>query len=263
MAAERTAAAAGNNSSNVQRKALQIVACLSLLAVVEQAANRSFLFRQVAVERGGDGIGGRLVVPFRQQQPRQGNRLVRVSFDDDASKNRNSGVNVPSGVVRHPDEEPYPLSDDELFRILRIEPMAFEQRWKKAGSSGGGPEPLHLPCPPVEQDWTTGSVQRSPATEGILFVKIPKTGSTTAAGVTLRIASSTYRKQQQTTAAAASGDLGGAGNSTTAAASSAAGICKNRVQHSVTNEMGYEDRDRSRSVLWSMVRGERTRRRRD
>lgn len=86
-----------------------------------------------------------------------------------------------------------------------------------------------LPCFPLERDWNRGSTQRSPATTGILFVKPVKVGSTTAASVTLRIASKAGKNENIS-------------------------LCKNRVQHSKTFQMKYDRRDMNQSILWSLVR---------
>jgi hypothetical protein len=88
---------------------------------------------------------------------------------------------------------------------------------------------IELPCFPLEPEWSKGITQRSKATNGILFVKPPKTGSSTAASVTLRIASRVGRDR----------DIP---------------LCKNRVQHSKANAMNYVHRDKRKSILWSLVR---------
>lgn len=86
-----------------------------------------------------------------------------------------------------------------------------------------------VPCFALEPKWRSKRTQESPASTGILFVKNPKVGSSTAASVTLRIASRAGRDKNIP-------------------------LCKNRVQHSVTSRMGYRYRDHRQSFLWSLVR---------
>ena len=101
-----------------------------------------------------------------------------------------------------------------------------------------------LPCKALEggSQWNQLSVQRRKAATGLLFVKPAKAGSTTAASVTLRIASrlATKRRQSQ--------------NNRNQNNPSSPLLCKNRVQHAYTYKMGYDRRDRKKSVLWSVLR---------
>jgi hypothetical protein len=52
-----------------------------------------------------------------------------------------------------------------------------------------------LPCEPLDNHWQAAHVQTSPASAGLLLVKTYKTGSSTAAGVTLRMAQQIARKR--------------------------------------------------------------------
>jgi Sulfotransferase family len=77
-----------------------------------------------------------------------------------------------------------------------------------------------------------------------MLVKTHKTGSSTAAGVTLRMAQQIARKRNLTFEVAA--------DRTTPRTDWT--LCRNRFKHAHTHKMGYENRDRSRSFLWSIVR---------
>jgi Sulfotransferase family len=104
-----------------------------------------------------------------------------------------------------------------------------------------------LPCEPLEDYWQTARVQMSPASVGLLLVKTFKTGSSTAAGVTLRLAQQIARRRNLTFEVADR-------NLPPHAKKASWTLCKNRVMHAQTHSMGYADRDRSRSFLWSVVR---------
>lgn len=110
------------------------------------------------------------------------------------------------------------------FTPLGIRVRAF-QKWHPN---------FELPCFPLEKHWNKGRVQLSPTTTGLLFVKPAKSGSTSAASVTLRIASRL-------------------------AAQHGYKLCKNRVQHSHASKLQYSKRERQKSVLWSMIRDPTTR----
>lgn len=94
---------------------------------------------------------------------------------------------------------------------------------------------IPLPCLELEENWTRSAVQRSPAYDGLFFVKPPKAGSTTAASVTLRIAHQLSVAQNKTTMTKPQ-------------------LCRNRVQHTVARMMGYKWRNKTNSVLWSVLR---------
>ncbi|GKY97400.1 hypothetical protein MPSEU_000698500 [Mayamaea pseudoterrestris] len=132
-------------------------------------------------------------------------------FSENYSLNRSSSVGE---LV----EQSMSHEDDELLASLGITIGPFPS-WNKS-----------IPCFPLEPDWNTGMTQRKPTKTGILFVKPPKTGSTTAASVTLRIASKVAARHKDMT------------------------ICKNRVQHSQAYKMGYDRRDFRNSILWTIVR---------
>lgn len=134
---------------------------------------------------------------------------------------------LPHSIHNKPDEL------DELLQSLDIHPRPF-RLWNN--------HTLPLPCEPVDQDWNSNARQKVGTTKGFLFVKPLKTGSSTAASVTLRIATLVHRLRH-------SNDNG---NSNDSAAT--APICDNRVQHSQTRNMHYDVRNKSNSVLWSVVR---------
>lgn len=106
-------------------------------------------------------------------------------------------------------------SDIRLLDSLGVQPRPFPL-WDKP-----------LPCFPPEQNWLAKRVGKSPAQEGFLFVKSPKTGSSTGAGINLRIAANIGRRHDLET-------------------------CKNRFHHNKAAK--YSQRDPQKSFLWSMVR---------
>jgi Sulfotransferase family len=109
---------------------------------------------------------------------------------------------------------------------------------------------LTLPCPPVEEGWTSYRVQRGAARTGILYVKVPKTGSSTGSSVNLRLASRIYHK----VVGSASSEVGDRTQSSEPFPPNQPRVCRNRFTHAEAYIMGYGQRDRMRSVLWSVVR---------
>jgi Sulfotransferase family len=105
-----------------------------------------------------------------------------------------------------------------------------------------------LPCPPAEEGWTSHRVQHATTRTGILYVKVPKTGSSTASSVNLRLASRIYQKR--TEAAKSSESAGNRSQSSP----SPQEVCRSRSMHSPAHRIEYGRRDRMRSVLWSVVR---------
>ena len=89
------------------------------------------------------------------------------------------------------------------------------------------------PCYPAEKNWNRTEILRSPATEGILFVRNMKTGSSTLAGVAIRIARALARKTKK----------GGREK-----------LCKVRWDHTPAFLLQYGQRDKRKSFLWSFVR---------
>lgn len=89
-----------------------------------------------------------------------------------------------------------------------------------------------LPCYEPELDWK--KEQNQPSSTGFLFVKPFKTGSSTAAGVNLRIARNVARRLSTTSSR----------NIT---------ICKARSNHAKASK-SFAHRDRSRSFMWTIIR---------
>jgi hypothetical protein len=95
-----------------------------------------------------------------------------------------------------------------------------------------------LPCLEPEPNWFLPQIQRSPAHEGLLFVKELKTGGSTAAGINLRIARNlAKRKWPSSTSSPQAFD-----------------ICKVRNDHATAEKLDYIQRDRSKSFLWTVIR---------
>lgn len=88
-----------------------------------------------------------------------------------------------------------------------------------------------FPCFEAEDNWRTIHTQRMPTREGLLYTREMKTGSSTLAGVFLRLA---HRKGKT---------LNPSG-----------GLCKIRIDHSPAQKMEYGSRDKSKSFLISMLR---------
>jgi hypothetical protein len=92
-----------------------------------------------------------------------------------------------------------------------------------------------LPCFPPEANWR-GSVQETPSDVGFLFLKACKTGSSTSAGVNLRMARNVARRQQQ---------QDGKDNNYE--------ICRSRFDHAFASDR-YATRKVDDSFLWSVIR---------
>ena len=93
------------------------------------------------------------------------------------------------------------------------------------------PKQLPLPCFEPEQNWPLTEVQRSPAREGFLMVKEMKTGSSTAAGLNLRISRNVARRYFPQFK-----------------------ICRLRNDHATASRLEYGRRTPSKSFLWTIVR---------
>lgn len=110
----------------------------------------------------------------------------------------------------------YRYNNTLLSSFDGIEPRAFP--------------PHELPCLRNEPNWQKRGVRTSPINQGYFFHKTYKTGSSTAAGVHLRIAHNHAAR------------LGIKGTH-----------CKSRFDHGVASHM-YRDRDLKHSFLWTVVR---------
>ena len=101
-----------------------------------------------------------------------------------------------------------------------------------------------FPCFPPDPKWWTVSVQRTPANTGLLFVREMKTGSSTLAGVLLRIA---FRKGKQ--------QLMGMSSSVDTSNNNNDGVpCRMRIDHSSAHKMEYATRKKGKSYLISLLR---------
>lgn len=110
-------------------------------------------------------------------------------------------------------------------------PASFVKKLARAFPKWQYPE---LPCVQAEVNWYLPHVLRSPAKEGILFVRNMKTASSTLAGVAIRIARSMARRQSNNNVKGA--------------------MCKVRFDHTPAFQLQYGQRNKSKSFLWSFVR---------
>jgi hypothetical protein len=98
------------------------------------------------------------------------------------------------------------------------------------------PENLPLPCGRAHPKmWWHPLQTRAPAKKGYLFVKEMKTGSSTVAGIVLRIARNVAKRENK--------------NFT----------CLSRFDHSAARDMGYYERDTEKSFLFTVIRNPQTR----
>ena len=87
-----------------------------------------------------------------------------------------------------------------------------------------------FPCVQADNNWKTVKVQRSPARTGLLYVREMKTGSSTMAGVMLRLA---HRKGKELLES---------------------GPCRMRIDHSSATKLEYARRNKKRSYMISLLR---------
>ena len=88
-----------------------------------------------------------------------------------------------------------------------------------------------FPCFPAEDGWNTLPVQKVGTRRGFLYVKARKAGSSTVAGVALRIARSIAQKRHLSTP-----------------------VCQVRYNHPMASKLKYKDRIKAESFLWSILR---------
>ena len=86
-----------------------------------------------------------------------------------------------------------------------------------------------FPCFPAEEAWNSLSVQKSPASQGFLYVKARKASSSTLAGVAIRVAKRIAKDRQMT-------------------------MCKTRFNHPMASKLHYSKRNKHESFLWSVIR---------
>jgi hypothetical protein len=112
---------------------------------------------------------------------------------------------------------------DSSRNINRIVPRAYTQ-W---------PTEIDLPCFEPERNWMKYPITVKPTSDGILYLKPIKVGSSTSAGVNLRIARNVANQQNKSYS-----------------------ICKVRVAHG-PNEPGmsmFHNRSLQASILWTTLR---------
>lgn len=120
-----------------------------------------------------------------------------------------------------------PFIKDHMSHV--IEPIAF-QSW---------PSDVPLPCLLPDDNWNQISRQAQKRKRGLFFAKLYKTGSSTGAGIHLRISRNIAIRQQMTFP-----------NGTIAP------ICRAKFFH-IANNPGlrlYNKRDKSGSILWTTIR---------
>ena len=86
-----------------------------------------------------------------------------------------------------------------------------------------------IPCIPAETTWSNATVQKTPTTDGFLFLKTYKTGSSTASGIHIRMARNIAQRRNVTP------------------------ICKSRFDHAWASTL-YHNLNREQSFLWTIVR---------
>lgn len=109
---------------------------------------------------------------------------------------------------------------DSIFERLGVQPRTFVP-WNVVSTP--------LPCFEPEENWLGIRTGKTPTREGFLYTKIHKTGSSTASGIHLRIASNIARRQNLE-------------------------ICKNKFRHATARQMKLMQRDKTKSFAWSIVR---------
>lgn len=110
----------------------------------------------------------------------------------------------------------------QVLRNAGVKPRAFP-KWKSD---------VPFPCVPPDDRWWHPLVLRTPAHEGLLFVKEMKTGSSTMAGITIRIARNIARRLHK-------GKFR---------------LCKLRFDHTSASKQDYGNRDKQKSFLFTILR---------
>jgi hypothetical protein len=124
----------------------------------------------------------------------------------------------------------YPNVDDKIVhQLARVFP-----RW-----------PYEFPCFPAEQDWYTVERQRTPTDRGFLYFKARKAGSSTLAGVALRIAQKQAERRQPPPPPQGQHIISIDTN---------ASHCHTRYGHPPAHRLKYAVRDRQKSFLWTILR---------
>jgi hypothetical protein len=122
----------------------------------------------------------------------------------------------------HNDQDNEKRLDLNELKEIGVKPRAFA-KWSND---------TDFPCFPPDDKWWHPLVLRSPAHEGLLFVKEMKTGSSTMAGVTIRIARNVGRR------------LFG----------KKFRLCKLRFDHTSASKLDYGNRNKKKSFLFTVIR---------
>jgi hypothetical protein len=137
-----------------------------------------------------------------------------------AHENEKEQAKAMSPFTIQEKEAPDSLIDDLPDTLT---PRVFP-KWKK-----------DFPCYEPDANWWLTPIQRSPSRTGFLFMKEMKTGSSTLAGVHLRISRNEALRQGKYK------------------------LCKSRFDHSLATTLEYGKRLKSKSFLWTVLRDPTTR----
>ena len=146
----------------------------------------------------------------------------------------------------------------DSIKMSNGSPMSFGGVFSRPFSKWSYPS---LPCYDPNEfpglHWTSKKIQRRPTTEGLLYIKLVKTGSSTTSGIHLRIARNlahrvAQRKNNKT--------INNSSSTNTSTMTSSPGegyeICRSRFLHGMAGpkmlDLGH--RNRTNSFLWSIVR---------
>jgi hypothetical protein len=152
------------------------------------------------------------------------------------------------GVPRNPQQQEYASPTTESSAIPENPPTAFDGVRARAFRYWNEDRSVEMPLPCFEVELNWAELQCNSSSTGFLFVKPVKTGSSTAAGVNLRIARNVAHRQRRVNVRATWYDP-----DFNASLATPHGICKARSGHVVASQ-SYPHRDPSRSYLWSIVR---------
>lgn len=111
-------------------------------------------------------------------------------------------------------------AEADLLKEAGVKPRAFP-KWSRG-----------FPCLPPDDHWWHPQILRSPSHEGLLFVKEMKTGSSTVAGIVIRIARNMARRLHK----------------------GKYRLCKLRFDHTSALRLDYGNRDKKKSFLFTIIR---------
>jgi hypothetical protein len=124
---------------------------------------------------------------------------------------KKKALKSPQGNGIHSLKTPLPLSSESIRIFPRLN--------------------RSFPCFPAEKNWDQLKVQQGATARGFLYVKARKAGSSTVAGVAIRIARSMAKRQGISTP-----------------------VCHLRFNHPMASKLKYSKRDKMESFLWSILR---------